>query len=413
MGGIFMSSFNLSEILQYIPEDDTLDADAICEFMKEKKERTELLSQHPYQVWQSKKDGRWYTRFHDEVNGNIQKSRKTKPDLEDLIVAYYRQEENRPCFPEVYEEWIAEKKEFGEIAASSLCRYRSDFKRFFPADHPFCKIKLYKMNASYLERFIKGTISELKLTRKAYAGLRTLLMGVFKFAKREGYTDFSISTFFSDLLLPKNIFVHNIKNSETEVFSIEEIEKLITYLWNNQTQRDLAILLQIYTGLRVGELTALKPEDNYEVLHLRIARTEYNYYDTELGKRVSKVKEFPKTENSVRKIILPKKAQDIINRLKLQVGSHEYLFCENGKRITSKMINYHLHKVCEKVGIPPRSTHKIRRSYGSKLLMAQVDDTLVQGQMGHGDVATTQKYYYFDIEEDKNKLKIINDALDF
>ena len=113
------------------------------------------------------------------------------------------------------------------------------------------------------------------------------------------------------------------KDKKEEVLSLEEIRQMIKYLSAYPTKKNLAILLQIYTGVRVGELTALKPEDNACRFHLTICRTEYLYFDKRKKKRMIGVKDFPKTENSIRDIILPKSAQLIIDRLKHQTGTDE------------------------------------------------------------------------------------------
>ena len=69
-----------------------------------------------------------------------------------------------------------------------------------------------------LESFIKTSIRDLGLTRKAYSGLVTLLNGIFKYGKKLGLTQISISSFIKDLYLPSNIFKKNYKDRRHEVF---------------------------------------------------------------------------------------------------------------------------------------------------------------------------------------------------
>lgn len=57
-----------------------------------------------------------------------------------------------------------------------------------------------------LTEYIKTTIHEKHLTRKAYSGLSTLIRGIFKHGKAKGYTDISISHFLGDLEIPRNMF---------------------------------------------------------------------------------------------------------------------------------------------------------------------------------------------------------------
>jgi len=402
------------DILNFALENGLLDADTIqCKM--EMRKRQELLSKHNFDIWQGEKDKRWFTYLPDaeKPKGRVLKSRSTREALEDMIVEYYREVVTKPCFREVYFEWIQEKEEFREIEASSLCRYQNDFKRFFPADEPFCKIRLCDVTNSDLERFIKKTISQKELTVKAYSGLRTLLNGVFKYALREKYTDFSIALFFQDLALPKNIFKKVIKEKETQVFSLDEMRNLVSHLEQEESVKNLAVLLQIYTGMRVGELTALKPEDNKSKQCLHICRTEYNYYDKALKKRTMGVKDFPKTDESIRDILIPEAAQQVLDKLKALSAGSEYLISIDGKRVTSKQINYWLQKQCKEINILPRSTHKIRRSYISKLLSEKVDDAFVQGQAGHTDIATTQKYYHYCINSNKENLEKLNKIISF
>ena len=48
--------------------------------------RQEILSQHTY--WQNK-EGLWMTHFPDKKKGRIIRKRKSKEELENLIVEYY------------------------------------------------------------------------------------------------------------------------------------------------------------------------------------------------------------------------------------------------------------------------------------------------------------------------------------
>lgn len=404
-------SMSDTDLLKFAIENGMIDA-AYVRDMIEMQKRKEILEKHPYKIWEGK-DGKWYTYLPDEEKGRVLKKRKSEKLIQDCVVEYYIEIEQHPCFREAYSRWISEKEEFEEIGKDSITRYDNDFKRFFPESDPFCKIRLCDMTSGELERFIKRTIKDKRLTPKAYTGLRLILIGVFKFSKREGYTDFSISTFFSDLSLPKNIFKRVIKDNSREIFTQTELKRVTEYLQDNPDIVNLGLLLEFFTGTRVGELSSLKHEDNDRRYILKIQRTEYMYYDKESGKRVTTVKNFPKSESGVREILLPKEAQEILDKIKKINPSGEFLLMRNGKRITSKVFNYHLHKVCEAVGIPPRSTHKIRKTYGSILLSNNVDESLVLNQMGHSNISTTQNYYYYDILDDAKKFEAINRAINY
>ncbi len=378
----------------------------------------ELLIKHPYDIWMGERDGRWYTYFPDPQQGRVLKSRKKKEDLLNLIANFYEESSQPPavsehCFPDEYADWIAERTEYGEITPSSLCRYESDYRRFFPATEEFCMIPIRSIDEECLEHFIKRTIRDKQLTEKTYGGLRILLMGVFKFAKGKKHTALSISSFFKDLYLPRNIFARRTTNETAEYFTIEEVELLASYLLGHPTTRHLGILLQIYSGIRVGELVALKAEDNIRNTCLNIRRTESTRFNDITKKKETYIKDFPKTRDGWRTVILPQQAQEILNALKdISVGE-EFLLSEDHCRITERKINLSLQNACRAVGIQPRSTHKLRRSYASLLLMKGTDAAFVKNQMGHSQIATTEAYYHFDITPDTAKQDTMNSIFGF
>lgn len=186
-------------------------------------------------------------------------------------------------------------------------------------------------------------------------------------------TDVIISVFFDELDLSKNIFtIREKKTDAEEVYSEEEIPIIKEYLLKKDSLRYLGILLVFVTGLRVGELAALKPEDirlkeNSGTIH--VCRTEVHYNEEkEPGKRknVVRVQEFAKSEAGNRKIIVNSFAVQILRRIQeLNADPKEFLFEENGKRIKIQGFSRALRQTCENLEIPFRPMHKIRKTYGT------------------------------------------------
>ena len=110
--------------------------------------------------------------------------------------------------------------------------------------YTICKKEFSDITEDDLTDFIKSTIHNLGLTKKSYAGLRTLVRGIFKYGKDKKYTSLSMTQFFGDLELPNNIFEKRIINKETEVFNEDEIPVVISYLRNHADIWNLGLLLQ-------------------------------------------------------------------------------------------------------------------------------------------------------------------------
>lgn len=188
---------------------------------------------------------------------------------------------------------------------------------------------------------------------------------------------------------------------------------IIHYISDNPTIRNLAIMLCIQTGVRVGELASLKPEDiNYQTKTIHIQRTEITYNDRN-GKNVVTVSEYPKTDESDRYIIILDSCIDTVRRIRLLNPQGTYLFEEKGNRIRSNGLRRTLYRICDKVGIPRRGPHSIRRTYASVLLDNYTDESLVQNQMGHTDIATTRKYYQYCRRDEAEQRQQIKEAINY
>ena len=91
----------------------------------------------------------------------------------------------------------------------------------------------------------------------------------------------------------------------------------------------------------------------------------------------------------------------------------EFVFEENGKRITTLLIRKRIYSICKKTGVYKKSPHKIRATYDTILLDNGVDKRTVKDQMGHSDIAVSEKNYHRNRKSIKNKAVIIDGIADF
>ena len=396
------------ELLQFALEKRIIDVESIKNVVADMT-RKEILAQHKYAIIQGS-DGRWSTRVVQEDGTNAVRHRKSRGGLEDYLVEFYKSKEQAIYIADVFWKWMNEKLDFGEIKKQSYDKYCAEYKRFFPSNRPICKKKFKNITEEDLESFIKATIRDMELTRKAYSGLVTLLNGIFKYGKKLGYTSISISTFIKDLYLPKNIFKKNFKDKKKEVFMEDEIPVIVGYLREHPDIWNLGLLLQFQTGARIGEIAALKKED-IRKQSILIRRTEVKVKVDDKWKLV--VSELPKTDAGYREIILPPSAAWTIEKILELNPDGEYLFMDKGKRIRENTYNKRLNLICDKLNLAHRTTHKIRKTYGTTLLDNEVTDSFVAEQMGHTDVSTTRKLYYYSNKNYQTKIHQISEAIDF
>ena len=399
------------ELLRIAIENGMIDTNTIIAQVK-MNERKKFIDMHESKIWQGS-GGMWYTYLHDEQKGRKLVKRRTKDDIYDEIVKYYKSQKDEPTIRIVFDEWISGKLKYNEIQKQTYDRYVTDFNRYFVNNESFkdyADRKIRYICEDDLEEFIKITISCMRLTQKAYSNLRTLINGIFKYAKKKGYTSLSISTFIGDLDLSRRSFKKNIKDKDAEVYQEAEAEKLSEYLREQSGDlKCLGLLLTFETGMRIGELCGLKPDD-ISGKYIHICRTEVKLRDDD-GNWVTEIKEYPKSEAGDRYIIISDSAKETLGLIMQARTNGEYLFTCGSKRIRSHSFRQKLRVVCKELDIRYRSNHKIRKTYGTMLIDNGVDDSIVAEQMGHTDIATTGRYYYFSNKSEDKKREQINHAV--
>lgn len=395
-----------NEILRFAIDNGMIDLSSVQEAM-EKKEREYYLSLHPYKIWQGT-NGKWYT-YLPEKEGRILKKRNSDSDIHKLIVEYYKSMTEEPVLKDIFMEWLKEKLELKEISKGTYDRYYNDYKRFFDKTEIESK-KIKDITEDELEVFIRKTIVDHNLTRKAYSNFRTLIFGIYKHAKKKKYTTISISAFMSDLELSNNVFKKVVKNKEEQIYLEDEIPLVVEYLKTHITVLNLGLLFTFQTGIRTGELAALKPSDVVGK-SIHIQRQEVKYKDPVTNRCVHDIKEYAKTDAGNRYVILTKSALETIKMVKQINPNGEFLFEVNGKRILTNSYNDGIGRMCKELNIPRKSMHKIRRTYGTTLLDAKVDESIIMEQMGHSDITTTKKFYYFSNKRQSTKEAQINKAI--
>lgn len=395
------------ELLKYAIESGMIDLQHLQAEI-DMKERRKYLQQHPYAIWQGKNDSKFYTYLPDDKKKRILVKRNTEKEVQNIIINYWKEQELNPTLQEVFDEWNDRRLELKKIVPSTHERNQQVFRRHYK---DVATKRIHSVTEDWIMDFLEQQIAIHKLTAKAFGNLKSITKGFFKRAKRRKLIDLSIEDVLNDMDLSDRDFRKVIKEDYEEVFSEEETDKMMEYLQSNLDVKNLGILLIFVTGLRVGELVALKHEDfNGNIIKIR--RTEVRYTDGH-GKNEYIIKEFPKTEAGVRSAIIPADFTWLADRLKLLNPFGEYIFTDNGKRLTTNTIRRRLTRTCKKLDIYAKSPHKIRKTYGSILIDNNLDARLITDLMGHTNISTTEQHYHRNRKTMIKKAQIIANIPEF
>lgn len=176
----------------------------------------------------------------------------------------------------------------------------------------------------------------------------------------------------------------------------------------NKYTYGLPICLVIYTGLRCGELAALKWSDiDFENKTISIRKniiTTYDYEDNQIKSPKIALQESTKTSEG-RKIPLIKSAENILNSIKSQyneVGLDNFVINNSNKMIAVYTLSDSYTNIATAAGIEnPLGIHTLRHTFASLLIKKGVDIKIVSEILGHKDVSFTYNIYVHILEEQK------------
>ncbi len=405
-GEVIIEQAIKNEVLNYAIEHGIIDLSYI-ENKIEMKKREELLKKHPYEIWIGK-DNRYYTYFPEKDNKRTLKSRNTRQKIEDCIVDFWKQEMENPTIYELYIEWVDGKLKREEITITTKNRYDRQYKESMIE---FGKNRIKAIEEYDIEKFLLEAIHAHKMTAKGFSNLRTLILGIFKLAKKKKLVQYSIKNVIDDMDISKKVF-RKVKHEDDElIFMDEEVKKVLNYFKQHKLDlKDLGILLLFYTGMRPGELSALTWDDvNGNII--KIHSTEIRY-ENENKEYIYEVRDFPKTEAGIRDVIVPQSQLWILKEIKTLNPSGKYVFEQHGERIRTCLFDDRIRRICSKLEIKEKSLNKIRKTYATTLIDKRVDDSLIIAQMGHTDITTTKNYYYKNRKNMQQKSLIIDKVFD-
>lgn len=405
-GEIIIEQATKNEVLNYAIEHGIIDLSYI-ENKIEMNKREELLKKHPYEIWIGK-DNRYYTYFPEKDNKRMLKSRNTRQKIEDCIVDFWKQEMENPTIYELYIEWVDGKLKREEITITTKNRYDRQYNESMIE---FGKNRIKAIEEYDIEKFLLEAIHVHKMTAKGFSNLRTLILGIFKLAKKKKLVQYSIKNVIDDMDISRKLF-RKVKHEDDElIFMDEEVEKVLNYFKQHKLDlKDLGILLLFYTGMRPGELSALTWDDvNGNII--KIHSTEIRY-ENENKEYIYEVRDFPKTEAGIRDVIVPQSQLWILKEIKTLNPSGKYVFEQHGQRIRTCLFDDRIRRICSKLKIKEKSLNKIRKTYATTLIDKRVDDSLIIAQMGHTDITTTKNYYYKNRKNMQQKSLIIDKVFD-
>ena len=197
----------------------------------------------------------------------------------------------------------------------------------------------------------------------------------------------------------------NSQSKELEVLSVANHKKILDYVQHNFTFMSLGIYISLSTGLRIGEICALKWSDiNVADGKITVQRTIERIYMVEGEKKHTQlVINTPKTVNSCREIPICKELLAMVKPMKKVVNADFYVLTNEDKPTEPRTYRNYYKKLMEKLDIPKLKYHGLRHSFATRCIEAGCDYKTVSVLLGHANISTTLNLYVHPNMEQKKR----------
>ena len=195
------------------------------------------------------------------------------------------------------------------------------------------------------------------------------------------------------------------ENKVLDVLSVTNHRKILNHIQSHFTFMGLGIYISLSTGLRIGEICALKWSDiNVTDGILTVNRTIERIYIIEGEKKHTElVINTPKTKNSCREIPMNKELLGMLKPLKKVVNDDYYILTNDERPTEPRTYRNYYKRVMEKLDIPKLKYHGLRHSFATRCIEVGCDYKTVSVLLGHSNISTTLNLYVHPNMEQKKR----------
>lgn len=297
--------------------------------------------------------------------------------------------QNQKTISEIAKLWQADKKQY--VKKSSFSAYSLLFENHISNTFGNC----YCIEEEHVQMFVFQKLNE-GLSQKSIKDILIVLRMILKFGAKNKLINYQ----------PFNVQFPTIREkNDIEVLSRVNQKKLMNFVQENFTFRNLGIFICLSAGIRIGEICALTWEDiDTDNGIISIRKTIQRIYIVEDGRRYTELLlDTPKTKNSIRDIPMCRDLIRMLKPIKKVVNSSFFVLTNEPKPTEPRTYrNYYKKLLCE-LKIPELKFHGLRHSFATRCIESNCDYKTVSVLLGHSNISTTLNLYVHPNMEQKKK----------
>ena len=185
-------------------------------------------------------------------------------------------------------------------------------------------------------------------------------------------------------------------------FTLKEQKKIEQAVLSDRRDKMFGVVLCLYSGLRVGELLALRWADvDLKKGTITIKRACHDGND--VNGKTCRIEDTPKTASSRRTIPLPNQILQLLKKHKLHNKS-EYIISNDGKPIYVRSYQRSFDLLLKKLKIGHRGFHSLRHTFATRALECGMDVKTLSEILGHKNPTITLNRYAHSMMDHKKEM---------
>ena len=181
----------------------------------------------------------------------------------------------------------------------------------------------------------------------------------------------------------------------------QEQTKLENYILESGRGYYFGILLSLYTGLRLGEVIALKWQ-NVDMKN-KLIYIDKSISAISQNHKTIIIESSPKTRSSIREIPISKQLQIILKKLKQNSKNDYVITSHNNKQVQLRAYQKSFENLLKKLHIKHYGFHALRHTFATRLLEQGTDIKTISELLGHSSPTVTLNCYVHTNLQNKRK----------